>query len=85
MYFLNEIVCQDAETYGDSGWLSIEEAKEQAAKAPPLMRSVGYVLYEDNNYIAITDSIGAEETGHVTKIPKSMVMSRSILAGEAHE
>jgi hypothetical protein len=74
-----EIRWQDAETYGDNGWTPMEEAKTNAEKAPPVMNSVGYLMYEDHNYIAITDSIGPEETGHITKIPKGMILSRSNL------
>jgi hypothetical protein len=77
--FIVQITWQDAETYGDSGWLSLEDAHEAAAKAPPMMQSVGIVLHNDDNYIAITDSMGPNETGHVTKIPKSMIATMTEL------
>jgi hypothetical protein len=71
--FIVQITWQDAETFGDTSWITLEEANEVASKAPPTMKSVGFVLYDDDSYIAITDSVGPNETGHVTKIPKSMI------------
>ena len=63
----------DAETYGDSSWMSLEEGIEQANTAPPTMCSVGWVLYKDELYVALTSDLGPEECGHITKIPVSMI------------
>ena len=74
-YRLALITWTDAETYGDTSWISLEEAIEQANTAPPLMRSVGWVLYKDENYIALTSDFGPNECGHITKVPLSMVIT----------
>ena len=74
-YKLVVINWKDAETFGDSGWTTLTEAKTAAAIAPPIMSSVGWVLHSDENYIAITSDLGPEECGHLTKIPLEMVVS----------
>ncbi len=69
-----EITWRDAETYGDSSWVSAEEVCAQIRKAPPLMKTIGYVLYEDEIYVAMCDTIGPEETSAITKIPRMMII-----------
>lgn len=73
-----EITWRDAETYGDSEWISVEEMCEQLRKAPPVMSTLGYVLFENDLYIAVADTIGPEECSAITKIPKSMILSMRI-------
>ena len=68
-----EIVWLDAEACGDSGWMDLREGIEEAAKMPPLMRTIGYVLYIGEEFISITDSIGPEECGMINKIPRQMI------------
>jgi hypothetical protein len=74
-YKLVVINWKDAETFGDSGWTTLTEAMTNAAIAPPIMSSVGWVLHSDSHYIAITSDLGPEECGHLTKIPLEMVVS----------
>ena len=78
-YSLVKISWTDAETYGDTSWIKLEEGIEQANTPPPVMESVGWVLYQDENYIALTSDIGREECGHITKVPMSMVVSLDTL------
>lgn len=68
-----EIVWLDAEACGDSGWTDIEAGLEEAAKSPPLMRTLGYLLYSCEEFVSITDSIGPEECGMINKIPREMI------------
>tara|TARA_R100000152_G_C6782215_1_gene219071 strand:+ start:2911 stop:3201 length:291 start_codon:yes stop_codon:yes gene_type:complete len=72
-HIIVEVVWLDAEACGDSGWTNIEEGMEEAAKRPPLMRTLGYVLYSNEEFISVTDSIGPEECGMINKIPKQMI------------
>tara|TARA_R110000824_G_scaffold149522_1_gene319833 strand:+ start:24 stop:281 length:258 start_codon:yes stop_codon:yes gene_type:complete len=72
-YTIVEVLWVDAETIGDTGWLDLTEALESAKVPPPIMRTVGYVLVDTIDYIAITDSLGTKECGHVTKVPRSMI------------
>ena len=78
-YPIEEIFWIDAETFGDTGWMDLTEAKEAANMAPPVMRSVGYVLVSNDDWVAITDAIGDKECGHVTKIPVYMIQRRTTL------
>ncbi len=81
-YKLALIAWTDAETYGDSSWMGLEEAIEQANTAPPTMRSVGWVLYRDEKYVALTSDLGPEECGHITKIPVSMITTMKWIDNE---
>ena len=73
-----EITWRDAETYGDSGWISAEDMCTQIRKTPPVMSTLGYVLFENDIYIAVADTVGPEECSAITKIPKSMILSMHI-------
>jgi len=77
-----EVFWVDAETIGDTGWIGLTEAMESARIAPPVMRSVGFLLIDHEDYIAITDAIGDKECGHVTKIPINMIKRRTNLLEE---
>tara|TARA_R100000458_G_C8100070_1_gene127124 strand:- start:36 stop:320 length:285 start_codon:yes stop_codon:yes gene_type:complete len=70
----------DAETFGDSGWIDLTEAMESAKVAPPIMQTVGFVLVDDEDYIALTDSMGDDECGHITKIPRAMIKHKKRLS-----
>ena len=68
-----KIVWIDAETVGDSGWQEIEAIGDTVESPPPVMQSVGFLLGEYDSHVAITDSVGNKEYGHVTKIPVQMI------------
>ena len=70
-----EIFWVDAESTGDSGWMSLEDCEESIYTPPPVMKTCGYVLNDHDDYIVVTDSLGTEECGQVTKIPRVMVVS----------
>ena len=80
--FLNQITSSpnvivywyDACTTGGPGWVSAEEAEECVEEhAPPLMRSIGFLIGETPDYIIITSHIGPNETGSITHIPRGMI------------
>ena len=64
----------DAVTHGDCTWQDLAETKEDAEKEPPMMCTTGIVLTAADTHIAVTDSIGEEECGHMTKIPRGMII-----------
>jgi len=74
-YKLTLISWIDAETCGDSGWIKLDEAIEEANTPPPVMKSVGWVLYQDDKYVAVTSDLGPEDCGQITKIPIPMVIN----------
>ncbi len=63
----------DAEEYGEVGWNSIKSMKNYAKKPCPTMVSLGHVLYEGEDHIALVSSIGDKESSSIEKIPKSFV------------
>ncbi|MEE2907543.1 MAG: hypothetical protein VX527_06875 [Planctomycetota bacterium] len=60
----------DAESDGGSGWQDPEDMVEYARRPLPIMHTVGLLVYEDAEQIAITDTKGPEEMGSITKIPR---------------
>ncbi len=63
----------DAETIGDSSWQNIEDLSDDILKPPPLMQTMGFMLGDFPTHLALTDSLGDKECGHLTKIPKEMI------------
>ena len=57
----------DAESDGGSG---SEEMMEHARRPLPVIHTVGLLVHQDDEQIAVTDSKGPEEMGSVTKIPR---------------
>ena len=64
---------------GDSGWQDLEEMKSRAENVPPVMRTVGFVLFETDSHISITESLGNDVCGHVTKVPTGMIRDLEVL------
>lgn len=76
------ILWTDAVTSSEAGWTTKEEAMSIASSALPQMETVGFILYENSEWISVTDSVGGEEFGQITKIPKSMILDLIHLAKE---
>ena len=72
---LVEITWVDAEEYGEVGWNCLKEIKRYAKKSCPVMKTVGYVLYESKTHISVVSSIGSEECSTVHKIPQEFIVS----------
>lgn len=75
----------DAVTSAEAGWTTKEDALTTAASPLPIMHTVGFVLHHDDNQIAITDSVGDDEFGQVTKIPMSMIIEYDYLRRKNNE
>ena len=78
---LVKVTWVDAETIGDTGWSDLEEMRLAAVQEPPIMHTVGFILYDSPTHVAVTDSIGLKDCGHMTKIPKAMIKSMTHLLG----
>ena len=61
--------------------MTVEDMCEFARKPLPEMKTMGYVVYENDMYIAVTDSFGTGETSAVTKIPKALITQNLRLTG----
>jgi hypothetical protein len=85
VYSMVRIRWQDAVTSSEPGWTSRDDALGVAEVRPPTMSSIGYVLFENDEWLSITDSIGDDEFGQVTKIPKVMIIEKHILVEKPNE
>lgn len=79
---LVHILWTDAITSAEAGWITKEEALTIASSSLPQMETVGFVLYENNEWISVTDSMGGDEFGQINKIPMSMVIKMTYLTKE---
>ena len=62
---LAECVWEDAEEIGDVGWNDREPC--------PIMHTVGYLIYEGDDYISMVSTIGTDECSTIEKIPRSFI------------
>ena len=72
----------DASSSGGPGWVNLEDGLEFAQEDPPVMETVGHVIHEvpgPFGWIALTDTLGAEECATVHKIPNAMILERTVL------
>ena len=79
------VVWTDAITSAEAGWTTKEDALAQATAPLPIMKTIGYVLHDDVDKLALTDSVGDDEFGQVTKIPKAMILEYGYLRREKNE
>lgn len=84
-YAIVRLRWHDAVTSAEPGWTTKEDAFSTAETSPPIMNSVGYVMFENDEWIAITDSVGGDEFGQITKIPKTMIIEKYILVEKPNE
>jgi hypothetical protein len=66
---------RDAETRGGPEWVPLEDLIDYSTQPPPIMTTVGCVLYDTDDFIALTDTLGPEETGSINVLPKGMIIS----------
>jgi len=73
----------DASSHGGPGWVDLDDALEFAREDPPIMETVGHILYEvndpKNGWVTLTDTLGGEECSSVHKIPYPMIVERTAL------
>jgi hypothetical protein len=84
-YPIVRILWEDAVTSAEAGWTTKIDAMETATTRPPQMYSVGYVLHNCKEWISITDSVGGDEFGQVTKIPKKMIVDLTFLKEDSND
>jgi hypothetical protein len=70
-----QIKWTDAVTSAEAGWTEKAEGDVIAREQIPIMSTVGYLIFEGDGWYSLTDSVGDNEYGQITKIPKSMVIS----------
>ena len=65
----------DAEARGGPGWEDLEEMVDFALRPPAEVLTVGLLIFENDDYVAITDTRSPDLTGGVQKIPKGWILS----------
>ena len=78
-YDIVEVIWIDAEEFGDTGWNDMKEMLRYAKKPCPDMRSIGYLVYRDDDHISLLSTIGNKECSTVEKIPVAFIKSIEIL------
>jgi len=78
-YPIIEVVWCDAEEHGDIGWNDLKEQLKYAKKPCPIMKTVGYEVYRDDNHISLLHSIGKDECSSIEKIPISFIKDIIVL------
>ena len=78
-YDMVEVLWIDAEEHGEIGWNNLKAQLKYAKKPCPLMRSIGFEVWRDDDHIALLSSIGDKECSSVEKIPMGFIHSITIL------
>ena len=84
-YKIVKVTWKDAEEHGDVGWNSLKEQLRYAKKPCPVMHSVGYEVYRDDDHISLLSSIGEKECSSIEKIPIAFILKVSTLQEEEEE
>ena len=69
----------DAEEHGEVGWNNLKAQLKYAKKECPLMHSVGFEVWRDDNHIALLSTIGEKECSTIEKIPMGYIKSIKLL------
>lgn len=74
------ILWRDAESE-DNVWVPSDEALESAQEPLPIIESVGFVFFENDDHIALIHSLDESNLcmSPAIKIPKGVIISRTIL------
>ena len=74
-YKIVEVCWIDAEEQGDVGWNDLKSQLAYAKKPCPVMRSVGYLVYECEEHLSLLSTIGDKECSTLEKIPRGFIKS----------
>lgn len=78
-YPVVEVVWIDAVEEGGTGWNDITEMMREAKKPCPIMNSVGYMVYKDDDHLTLLSTIGTDECSTIEKIPTGFLRSITVL------
>jgi len=84
-YEIVEVEWLDAEELGEVGWNSTKEMLKLAKKPCPLMNSLGYLVYDGEEHIALLSTVHPECCSTVEKIPKGMILKITYLVSKPDE
>ena len=72
-YPIVEVLWRDAIEIGEIGWNDPDEIKEEAMSPCPLVKSIGYLIYESESHISLLRAIHSEGVSTLEKIPKGFI------------
>jgi hypothetical protein len=73
----------DAEARGGPGWEDPEDMVEFALRPLATVQTVGLLIHECEQFIALTDSRGPDQVGAVQKIPKAWITAMAFMVPSA--
>tara|TARA_R100000458_G_C8275949_1_gene251123 strand:- start:76 stop:381 length:306 start_codon:yes stop_codon:yes gene_type:complete len=74
-YPIVEVTWVDAEEHGEIGWNSTTDLLKYAGKACPHMTTVGYLVHNGKDHIALLSTYSVDLCSTVEKIPRGMIVS----------
>ena len=78
-YPVVEVVWIDAVEEGGTGWNDLADMMREAKKPCPVMNSVGYMVYKDDDHLTLLSTIGTDECSTIEKIPTGFLRSITVL------
>ena len=72
---LVRVIWVDAEEQGETGWNDFKSIQNYARKPCPIMHSVGYVIYRDDEHISLISSMSMDRknSSSCEKIPTTFI------------
>jgi len=79
---LVRVIWVDAEEQGETGWNDFKSIQNYARKPCPIMHSVGYVIYRDDEHISLISSMSMDRknSSSCEKIPITFVKEIVVLS-----
>lgn len=65
------------------GWLTEDEFKDWCNEGVIICKSVGFITYEADEFIVISQTIFENDTSESAKIPRSSIVDLCLLEGDA--
>jgi hypothetical protein len=81
-YPIVEVLWRDAVEIGDHPWNDFEEIMNQAKEPCPLVKSVGYLVFDGEAHISLVGGFHSEQAGRVEMIPKGCIEALRVLKQE---
>ena len=74
VYEIVEVIWVDAEEIGDTGWNNLKGQLRDAKKPCPVMKSVGYLVYQSDKHVSILSTMGKDLASTLEKIPTGFIV-----------
>jgi len=81
-YDIVEVIWTDAEEIGDTGWNNLKSQLRDAKKPCPVMKSVGYLVYQDDKQLSLLSTVGKDLASTLEKIPVGFIIEINKLVRE---